>query len=74
MITTRDGQGVARQIWNQFWNQTAPKEQIGHSGHPEALDLNQWAKVSVEPRVTGKLREERPRRRDVGENRLREDP
>ena len=31
-------EAVSGPIWNQIWNQTAPKSQIGHSGDSEVPD------------------------------------
>jgi len=35
---TTAAEAVSGPIWNQIWNQTAPKSQIGHSGDPEVPD------------------------------------
>ena len=35
---TTAAEAVSGPIWNQIWNQTAPKSQIGHPGDAEVPD------------------------------------
>jgi hypothetical protein len=50
-------EGVSRSIWNQIWNQTGLKSEIGHSGDSEVPDSigGPWRTRTSDPLIKSQL-------------------